>query len=230
MSAVTRAPASIGIAGTTLAHGLLVGAMLLVAHRSRELPTVSYAVNLLAAPAPSTATARGGEVAPPQPTPEKTVATKPSAKPKKPIPQKPPARKPVPETSKAAAKAVPPKSVTTPLAGETPSTGQDVLTRTFPGLDFPDKEYLAGIVNQIYSRFAQQDWPPGLEATVGFTIHRDGSVTDIVMLKSSRWSPFNLAAKSAVVATAAANVLGPLPKIWPSDELQIAFSFSPRKP
>jgi len=104
------------------------------------------------------------------------------------------------------------------------------VARSFPGLNFPFPDYLKNIVNQIYSRFAQQNWPPALEATVGFTIHRDGSVTDVVMLKQAGFYSFNLAARSAVVAAANANVFGPLPKGWPSDQLEISFSFSPRKP
>ncbi len=218
MSEIARAPVSIGVIGTTMAHGLFVAGLLLVAHRSTGPETISYAVNIVAAPAPSTASARSATVAPPKREPEKTVAAKPTVKPKKPA-----AKTPKPAPPKPAAK-------TTPLPGETPGTGDDVLTRSFPGLKFPYPDYLKNIVNQIYSRFAQQTWPPGLEATVGFTIHRDGSVTEIVMLKQAGFYSFNLAAKSAVIATANANVFGPLPQGWPDDKLEISFSFSPRKP
>jgi outer membrane biosynthesis protein TonB len=202
MSAIARAPTSVGMAGTTLAHGLFLAAFFLAAHRSSGPVAVSYAVNMVAAPAPSDAAAKRGEVAPPKRETE-TVATK--GKVKKPEPKKP---KPAPV--KAVAK-------TTPLPGETPGTGEDVLTRTFPGLDFPYPEYLRSIVNQIYSRFAQEGWPASLEATIGFTIHRDGSVTDIVMLKQSNFYSFNVAARGAVEAAAKANAFGPLPKGWPSD-------------
>lgn len=235
MNEVSRAPASIGVIGTTVAHGLFVGALLFAGHRRSEPATISYAVTLTAAPAPSAGAPSKSVVAPPQPTPEKVVAAKPTVKAKKPPAKKPPAKQPevtkpvTPPNAKPAPKEAP-KATTTPLPGETPSTGQDVLTRTFPGLDFPDREYLAKIVNEVYSRFADKDWPDGLEATVGFTIHRDGSITDIVMLKSSRWLPFNLAAKSAVTEMAKAKVLPPLPAMWPSDALPISFSFAPRKP
>jgi outer membrane biosynthesis protein TonB len=219
VSEVARAPASVGVIGTTLAHALFLAGLLLAVHRSSGPETISYAVNLVAAPAPSDASARTTTVAPPKREPEKTVAAKPTVKPKKPTPKT--------TTKPAAAK---PAAKTTPLPGETPGTGEDVLTRSFPGLNFPYPEYLRNIVNQIYSRFAQQTWPPGLEATVGFTIHRDGSVTDIIMLKQAGYYSFNLAAKSAVIAAANANVFGPLPSGWPDDKLEISFSFSPRKP
>ncbi len=231
MNEVSRAPTSIGVIGTTVAHGLFVGALLFAGHRGNEPQTITYAVSLTAAPAPSAGASTKPVVAPPQPAPEKVVAAKPTVKAKKPPAKKPEAKKPtaVPST-KPAPKEAQPKTTTTPLPGEAPGTGQDVLTKTFPGLDFPDREYLAKIVNEVYSRFADKDWPAGLEAMVGFTIHRDGSITDIVMLKSSRWPPFNLAAKSAVTEMAKAKVLPPLPAMWPSDALPISFSFAPRKP
>lgn len=213
-----------------MAHALFVAALALAARRSTEPATISYAVNLVAAPAPSDAKARAATVAPPKREPEKVVAAKPTVKSKKPEPKKAPTKKPSPAEAKLAAKDAPPKATTTPLPGEVPGIGQDVLTKSFPGLDFPDKYYLSNIVNQIYSRFAQQGWPPSLEATIGFTIHRDGSVTDIVVLKQSSNYGFNMAAKGAVEATAKANAFGGIPKIWPSDQLPIAFSFSPRKP
>ena len=216
MSEIAHAPTSVGVVGTTMVHAAFVVAFLLAAHRSTGPVAVAYAVNMVAAPLPSDAAARRGEVAPPKRAPETVAAAKAKAK-------KPEAKKPKP---------VPPKPVSkiTPLPGETPGTGEDVLTRTFPGLNFPFPDYLKNIVNQIYSRFGQQNWPPALEATVGFTIHRDGSVTDVVMLKNAGYYSFNLAAKSAVVAAANANAFGPLPKGWPSDQLEISFSFSPRKP
>jgi outer membrane biosynthesis protein TonB len=215
MSVISHASTSVGVAGTTMVHALFLAAFFLAAHRSPGPVTVSYAVTLNAAPAPSDAAAKRGEVAPPKREAE-TVATK--GKAKKPEPKK---TKPVPQ------KAV---SKTTPLPGEKPGTGEDVLTRTFPGLDFPFPEYLRTIVNQIYSRFAQEGWPASLETTIGFTIHRDGSVTDIVMLKQSNFYSFNVAARGAVEAAAKANAFGPLPNGWPSDKLDISFSFSPRKP
>ncbi len=228
MSAVARAPASVGVIGTASAHAIFLAALVLVAHRGSEPATVSYAVSLVAAPAASEANSRVPTVAPPKRETEKTVAAKPTVKPKQPEPKKAPP-KPTPAEARAAAKNAMPKT-TTPLPGETPSTGQDVLTKSFPGLDFPDKYYLANIVNQIYSRFPQQGWPATLEATIGFTIHRDGTVTDIVVLKQSSNYSFTVSAKGAVEAAAKANAFGVIPSIWPGDQLPIAFSFSPRKP
>lgn len=229
MSEVAAAPASIGVLGTTMAHAIFVAALVLAAHRRTEPATVSYAVELVAAPAASNATARTATVAPPKREPDNVVAAKPTLKPKKPEPKKATPQRPATE-AKLAAKDAPPKATTTPLPGEVPSTGQDVLTKSFPGLDFPDKYYLANIVNQIYSRFPQQGWPPTLEATIGFTIHRDGSVTDIVVMKQSSNYSFTVSAKGAVEAAAKANAFGTIPSIWPGDQLPIAFSFSPRKP
>lgn len=220
-----KAPPSVGVAGTVLAHGLLVAALLMVAQHAKGSPTVSYAITMTAAPAPSTATAPV-VTAPPAKTPEKTVSSR--AKAAKAPPKKVTPKTPTPAEARAAAKAAAPKT-TVPVPGETPSTGQDVLTRTFPGLNFPYPEYLSNIINQIYSRFAQQGWPPALEATVGFTIHRDGSVTDVLMLKQSASYSFNLAARSAVIAAGNAKAFGHLPDQWPDDKLEISFSFTPRK-
>ena len=91
MSVIARAPSSVGVAGTTLAHGLFLAAFFLAAHRSSGPTAISYAVNMVAAPAPSDAGVRRGEVAPPKRQVE-TVATKGKVK-------KPEARKAKPKRS-----------------------------------------------------------------------------------------------------------------------------------
>ena len=126
--------------------------------------------------------------------------------------------------------APPAKTTNAPVAGATPSTGTDVdNVRVDGGKIFPYPEYLRNLMNEILRRWARPAGAAALEAEVSFTIFRDGSVRDIKVVRGSRSYDFNLEAQGAVEQAAAARAFGPLPKGWPSDILQVAFLFTPRK-
>lgn len=222
MTAASRPPMAIGIAGTTLAHGLLIGGILLAAHRAPEPLMVVYAVNLTAAPRPTETPTR--TVAPPAPPKDVAPARK------KAPPKKAPVKKTPAPTEKETARTTVTKPPVAPLPDETPGTGVDQLTFQQPGLQFPYPQYLENIVTQIRMRFTEIGWAPGLKADIAFTIRRDGSVYGVSFLSRSNSYAFNKAAEGAVQAAVNDRAFGPLPQGWPGQELPIAFSFTPKRP
>lgn len=190
---------------------------LLVAVRAapRSSPP-TYAVELVAAPAPSGAQRATPEVAPAPKAPPKTAP--------KPAPAKAPSRAP--------AKAAPAPRASgrvTPLPGETPSTGSDIANVNLQGKQFPYPEYLRNLVTQIYRRWNRPAGNAALEAEVGFVILRDGTVREIKLVSTSRSYSFDLEAQGAIEAAAQVKAFGPLPTGYPADYLQISFLFTPRR-
>ena len=95
------------------------------------------------------------------------------------------------------------------------------------GLPFPYPGYLQNIVRQVALRFS----PPSagaLQTDVAFLIHRDGSVSDIRVVKGSGNYSFDLEAQGAVEAAGAARAFGALPQGFRDDVLPVTFSFDPR--
>ncbi len=215
-----------GIVGTVTAHGVFVALGLLLAQRATGPMPVVYAVDLVAAPLPNDAPARAATEATPTPE-DDDVAPVEQPKPK-PAPTKEPPTPP--KDAKRTEKAVPVKSTTGPAPGEAPSTGNDAITLKTPGRQFPYPGYLENVVNQVYRRWAR---PPGgsrLQAEIAFTIQKDGSVTDIEVLKSSGNYGFDLSARGAVEAAANSRAFGALPGGFNGESLPIAFFFAPRNP
>jgi periplasmic protein TonB len=215
-----------GVLGTVTAHGLLVVLGLLLAQRASGPMPVVYAVDLLAAPLPNDAPARAATEATPTAEAEDAAPVE-QPKPKPKSTKEPPT---LPKDAKRNEKAVPVKSTTGPAPGETPSTGNDAITLKTPGRQFPYPGYLENVVNQVYRRWAR---PPGgsrLQAEIVFTIQKDGSVTDIEVLRSSGNYGFDLSARGAVEAAANSRAFGPLPGGFNGESLPIAFYFAPRNP
>ncbi|HRP09376.1 MAG TPA: energy transducer TonB [Gemmatimonadales bacterium] len=215
-----------GVVGSALVHaGLLLG-MLVVAQGADEPPPLVYAVNLVAAPAPGPAPRRAAEAAlpvqesEPEAPPEKAPPKAPDPQPVDPPRRVDPDRRNDP--------ALPTRSQTEPLPGERPSSGTDALTFRQEGLRFPYPEYLGRIVTEIRRRWVA---PAGsaarLRAEVGFIINRDGTVTDVEMIKRSGNRVFDANALGAVELAAKAGAFGPLPVGWNGESLPIAFSFTP---
>jgi protein TonB len=212
-----------GFAGTALIHaGLIVGALFGLTRKPGWQPTV-YSVELVAAP-PPTATVVPPAATPPAPPAPPVVDPKPKAATKT-APVKPTKLPPKvdPKVEPTPAK---PSSVT-PVAGATPSTGQDVDNVRVDGVAFPYPDYLRNIMNQILRRWAR---PRGaaLTAEVSFSINRDGSIQDIRVLRSSRSFSFDLEAQGAIEQAGTDKAFGPLPTGWTSDLLKVAFLFTPR--
>ncbi|MEP6765741.1 MAG: TonB family protein [Gemmatimonadaceae bacterium] len=165
--------------------------------------------------------------------PEVTKVAVPKAK-AKPVP-KPKQATPNPTKSKAAtpktdARAA--EKTTPPVAGSGNKTGKgtDVTNMVSDGIDFPYPGYLSGIVRQIKLNFEVPKAGTLLVAEVHFLIHRDGSVTDISVTKSSGSRSFDREATGAVEAAGASRAFGALPAGFPDDVLPVYFTFSPEKP
>jgi outer membrane biosynthesis protein TonB len=226
---------SAGLAGTLLVHGSVI-ALLLIGLPERKPAPLVYAVELVAAPLPTTARRLAPEaVARPTPPPPEAPAPKDEAVAKAPeaeAPVKPkatpaPASPPRPVTTETNTEKAPPtRSEVTPLPGETPGTGSDVANIRIPGIDFPYPDYLRNIMNEVLRRWTQPN--SRLRAEVAFLILKDGSVRDIRFIKRSGNFTFDLEAQGAIEQAGNANAFGPLPDGWDANVLPVTFVFEPR--
>jgi len=214
-----------GMVGTLLVHAAAVGLLVGTVKPSKASPP-TYAVDLIAAPAPTQKRlAREALPTPPpeeKPAPVKPTPPKPTKAPAPPKPKTPP-----PPTEEK--KEPPPKTTSpaTPAPGETPSTGSDVATIKTPGLAFPYPEYLRNIVTQIYQRWDRASANQRSFAEISFLILRDGSVRDIHFVTRSGSFAFDLNAQGAVEAAGNTRAFGPLPDGWDADVLPVSFYFKP---
>ena len=212
-----------GMVGTVLVH--VLAATLLFTHvRSSKAMPPSYAVELVAAPAPTTKRlAREAVPTPPpveKPAPVKPRPPKPSKAPPAPVSKPQPRdtnREPPPKTA----------APVTPVPGEAPSTGTDVATVKTPGLQFPFPEYLRNIVTQVYRNWDRESARENSFAEISFLILRDGTVRDIRFVTRSGSFSFDLSAQGAIEASGNSGVFGPLPDGWDADVLPVSFYFKP---
>jgi periplasmic protein TonB len=213
-----------GLVGTIVVHAAAVSFLFTAVKPTKAAPP-SYAVDLVAAPAPSQKRL-AREALPTPPPAEKPAPVKPApAKPTKaPAPPKP---KPPPQPAEE--KEPPPKTAVpaTPAEGETPSTGSDVATIKTPGLAFPYPEYLRNIVTQVYQRWDRGSAKQRNFAEISFLILRDGSVRDIHFVTRSGSFAFDLDAQGAIEAAGNTRAFGPLPDGWDADVLPVSFYFKP---
>jgi periplasmic protein TonB len=213
-----------GMVGTILVHAAAVSFLFTTVQPSKASPP-SYAVELVAAPAP-TQKRLAREALPTPPPVEKPAPVKPTP----PKPAKMPAPpKPKPPPPSEESKEPPPKTAAeaTPAPGETPSTGSDVATIKTPGLAFPYPEYLRNIVTQIYQRWDRGSAKQRSFAEISFLILRDGSVRDIHFVTRSGSFAFDLNAQGAVEAAGNSRAFGALPEGWDADVLPVSFYFKP---
>lgn len=219
-----RAGIAAGLTGTVVVHAATVAILWGTARPADAGPPV-YAVELVAAPAPPP-DARPAPEATPRPTPQPAAPAKPDPKPPKPTPAAP---KPPP--SQAAAVTEPrPRSTppAQPAPGEAPSTGNDAVSVSTPGLTFAYPEYLRNIVEAVYRRWERPLGNAALRAEVSFLILRDGSVREIRLTRPSGSFSFDLSAQGAIEAAGAADAFGELPDGYPADVLPVSFYFTPR--
>ena len=221
---VPRGAMVAGAAGTAAVHGAFIALLVLSARAGARAEPIVYSVELVAAPLPTTTAPATATPAPTPPAPPTVIPKTAKKAVKAPVP-KPPAK-----VDPKSQPTPPVKTAVKPVAGATPGTGTDVDNVRVEGKAFPHPEYLRNLMNEILRRWARPAGSAALEAEVSFTIFRDGSVRDIKVVRSSRSYPFDLEAQGAVEQAAAARAFGPLPRDWPSDILQVAFLFTPRKP
>jgi outer membrane biosynthesis protein TonB len=222
MTAVQPAPPRIGMMGTALAHGVLVALVLVAAQRAKPATHIVYEVNLVAAPLPNPAVHNAAPEATPS-APEDVAP--PVVKPK--VVKAPP--KPPPKVPAKHVDATPvTRTPAVPAPGERPSTGQDVVTLSQPGISFPYPEYLRNIENKIFAQWNHSMFRPGLDVQIAFVIMKDGSVnmSSVETTKSSRNSGYDLNARAAIEAAANARAFGPLPSGWNGASLPIIFDFA----
>ena len=230
-----------GLVGTLVVHAAAVLFLIAAVKPTRASPP-SYAVELVAAPAPTTKQRLAREAlptpppeekpappspkpAPPQkdkPAPVTPKPPKPAKTPSAPAPKPPPAeseREPAPRTAAPVA----------PAPGETPSTGTDVATIKTPGLAFPFPEYLRNIVTQVYQRWDRASAKQSNFAEISFLILRDGSVSDIHFVTRSGSFAFDIDAQGAIEAAGNSRAFGQLPDGWEEDVLPVSFYFKPTR-
>lgn len=228
-----------GVVGTIVVHAAAVGFLFTAVKPTKASPP-SYAVDLVAAPAPAPKQRLAREALPtpppeekpapvsPKPTPAPTEKAAP-VKPKPPKPaEKPPA--PTPKPTPAETDREPPPKTSAPVApvpGEAPSTGTDVATIKTPGLAFPYPEYLRNIVTQVYQRWDRTSAKQSKFAEISFLILRDGSVRDIRFVTRSGSFAFDLDAQGAIEAAGNSQAFGQLPDGWQADVLPVSFYFKP---
>lgn len=221
-----RSPGTtVGLVGTLLVHAA-AGAFVFVRVKPAKAGPPSYAVELVAAPAPAPKQRLAREAVPTPPPEEKPAPVKPPPKPK-PVKTPPaPAPKPPPTETK---REPPPKTAApaTPALGETPSTGTDAATIKTPGLQFPFPEYLRNIVNQVYRNWDRESGRQNSSAEISFLILRDGSVRDIRFVTRSGSFSFDLGAQGAIEAAGNARGFGALPDGWEADVLPVSIYFKP---
>jgi protein TonB len=211
--------------GTIVVHAAAAAFLFSQVQSSTATPPV-YAVNLVAAPAP-TQKKRIATEATPRPPQEKPAPVKPKPTPPPKTPPKPEPKPPAP--TEPDVEAPPPTAApVTPAEGETPSTGTDAATIKTPGLEFPFPEYLRNIVNQVYQRWDREDALQQRTAVISFLIRRDGSVHDIRFVTRSGSFAFDLGAQGAIEASGNSLAFGPLPDGWDADVLPVSFYFQPK--
>jgi protein TonB len=229
-----------GLVGTLMVHAAAVLFLVAAVKPTRASPP-SYAVELVAAPAPTTKRL-AREALPTPPPEEKPAPTPPKPAPPqkdKPAPVAPKPPKPAKTTPTPAPKPPPteserepaPKTAApvAPVPGETPSTGTDVATIKTPGLAFPFPEYLRNIVTQVYQRWDRASAKQSNFAEISFLILRDGSVRDIRFVTRSGSFAFDLDAQGAIEAAGNTQAFGPLPDGWGADVLPVSFYFKPTR-
>lgn len=215
-----------GLTGTVMFHAAAIG-LLWATVKSVDLGPPVYAVELVAAPAPAPAAKPAPDVVN-RPPAEEPAPNKPAPAPKptdKPAPPKPkPTEKP-PEKTEPNPRSTPTNA---PLPGEKPSTGNDIVNVSIPGMQFPFPEYLRNIVQEVYRRWDRPSGNAALRAEVSFLIMRDGAVREIKLTHPSGSFSFDLSAQGAIEAAGSAGAFGTLPEGWQADVLPVAFYFTPR--
>lgn len=220
-----RGNVPLGLVGTVVVHGVVLGLFLGSAPGTRSAPPV-YRVQLVAAPevppdarpAPPAVQREAAQPEPPPPTPKPAPKNTASAA----------APPPAPDTKKReAAPRTTPK--VKPLPGERPSTGSDPATVSTEGIEFPFPEYLQNIVSQVLQRWQRPQESSPLEAEVSFMVHRDGSVTDLQFVRGSGNFAFDLEAQGAIEEAGRIKAFGSLPDGWVADVLFVRFYFSGKR-
>jgi outer membrane biosynthesis protein TonB len=214
---------TLAVMGTMALHGVVAGLLFARPGEGRVQAPV-YAVQLVAAPAPT-----------PDARPAPEAVSRPAETPAPKITKRPPPPKrtsvakeaPPPAPDATRREAAPRTSPDSLAPGVQPSTGNDAATVSLPGVTFPYPAYLQNIVSSVFRRWHRPLDNAPLEAEVMFFIHRDGTVSDLQFLKRSGNFAFDLEAQGAIEAAGNGNAFGPLPEGYAADILPVSFFFNP---
>lgn len=223
-----------GVLVSTLIHAAAVTAVVVWGLKQDVPRPPVYRVEMVAAPK---GPRQSGVVAPPRseatkaadapsgaerPPEEKAVTTKKA-------PAATPRATPTPTRAKSAGSKASTSAKTAtaaPVAGSREGgKGADVRNLKTEGIDFPFPAYLNNIVRQITIAYTPRRVSASLVTEVKFLIRRDGSVTGIEVVKSSRDRLFDLEAQATIEAVGRALSFGPLPSGWSDDVLVVYFTF-----
>jgi TonB family protein len=226
-----RRPDGRALAASLAVHGVLLLVMV-VAGRVAASPLPEfrvYRVHMVSPPPletgppePAVAEAPPVETAPveapppaPEPDPVRPEPAPPRPEPQPQVPPRtPPADRPAPQP--------PRREEPQPQARR----GGEGINVQIEGEEFPFPDYLANITLQV-RRYFRWSGRADLAAEVYFVIERDGSVSDMRVLRPSGDVSFDFAALSAIEVAGNAGAFGALPAGFRSSRLPISFFFEP---
>ncbi len=222
MAAAGKRPGFVAIALSVLVHGAAVGAVVATGLTTRADPVHFDVIEVdmvagdeLVAPAVQQVASTVEEPEPepeePEPEPEEPDQTAPSPAPQREAPR--PQTRPDPNAEQEDV--------------ERPAVGSGDLTIQIEGLQSRYPEYYENIIRTLYRFFR---WNEASRPTVEyfFYINRDGSVSDIRLIRTSGNVAFNLEAMGAIEAAGDRKAFGPLPRDFQGDRLPVLFSFQPQ--
>lgn len=205
-----------------------------------ETPPAAKPAEPEPAPAPTRARPPAKEPSPKPAATSKPATPKPTASAAK------PAAKPATPATKPAAKPATRPAATPPtrVAGggegggsgasrganpDPTSSGGEGLDIHLKGAQCPSPDYCANIIRQLYRYFRPPGGASGEEAEVFFYINRDGSTSDIRVLRGSGSFRFRSAAMEAVEQAGLNRAFGSLPGSFSVDRLPVSFFFRPAR-
>ena len=244
--------------GSGVLHGAVIAVFWLASRGAAEVPRMRvYSVNIVSpppreqgewSPAPTGAPTDEPEVEepdlapapPPEPEPEPSPAPKATTRPATPAPKETP--KAAPPREEPTASPAPAPKAPAPKAGNsgtgdrstgaepdpTSAGGEGLDVRT-EGARFVEPGYLENIVRQVNRYFRRPAGSVTDEAEIRFWINRDGSVSDISVVRSSGSFRFRTAAMEAVEQAGTRKAFGPLPSGYTADRLPVSFYFRPSR-
>ncbi len=217
----------------------MLGTVVLWSMRSAPLRPPVYRVNLLGAPA---GPRQAGIVRPTPAPPLASIAPPIKGAERAPVASALPSAKRATTTASAkatpsldksktsGAKAAIPPAKAAPIptagAGAVGGKGADVVNAVRTnGIEFPFPGYLSNIQRQIALSWTPRHVSAALVAEVKFVIRRDGSVTGIEVVKSSRDRTYDTDAQAAIEAVGVVRGFRALPDGFKDDVLIVYFTF-----
>lgn len=145
-----------------------------------------------------------------------------------PLRDEPVEEQPVEQTAPPVPEAEATEQPTSPTPDPEAAEGGEDINVRMEGLQRDYPEYYDNIIRQIDRCFRWQG-PGDLRVTVRFVINRDGTVSDQSIVEGSGSFSFDIDALGAVECAGSRNRLGPLPKDFRADRLDIVFKFDPAR-